>query len=290
MQREQNAPMEQDADQAETDPRQSSVPSRTTVEQLSTAAKRDEVARVRDLLSDARDRDAEERDQAAAERDAAAAARDEATDERERRAVEAGRLSDDDAAELRALRLAAASDRQRSALERLAAAADREQAAADRKQAAADRGHAGLDELTGVFRRGTGELALTHEIDRSRRSGQSLVMAVIDIDALKAINDSQGHPAGDALLRDVAGAITSTLRSYDVTVRWGGDEFVCTLSEVTLLVASERIAEIQRALAAARPGASFSTGLAELADDDTFETLLARADTALIEAKANRDL
>jgi len=49
-----------------------------------------------------------------------------------------------------------------------------------------------------------------------------------------SINDNQGHAAGDALLRDVPTAITSTLRSYDVTVRWGGDEFVCALSDVTL--------------------------------------------------------
>ena len=102
----------------------------------------------------------------------AADARDRAADARERHAVEAGQL-DEAIASLRALRTLGASVRQQSALERIAAAADREAAAADRQQAAADRRHAGLDELTGVFRRGTGELALTHEIDRSRRSGRS---------------------------------------------------------------------------------------------------------------------
>jgi GGDEF domain-containing protein len=130
------------------------------------------------------------------------------------------------------------------------AEADRNAAATDRQRAASDRCDAGLDELTGIYRRGTGELALTHEIDRSRRSGLSLVIAVIDIDDLKAVNDNQGHAAGDALLRDMASAITSTLRSYDVTVRWGGDEFVCALSDLTIAAASERVAEIQRALEA----------------------------------------
>jgi diguanylate cyclase (GGDEF)-like protein len=180
-----------------------------------------------------------------------------------------------------------ASVRQQASRERIAAASDREAAAADRKQAAVDRDQAGLDELTGVFRRGAGELSLTQQIDRSRRSGHPLVLAIIDVDALKAVNDNQGHAAGDALLRDVTTAITSTMRSYDVTIRWGGDEFVCALSETTLEVAANRVAEIQRALAARRPGASISAGLAELADD-TLESLIARADTALYHAKSKR--
>lgn len=133
-----------------------------------------------------------------------------------------------------------------------------------------------------------GELALTHEIDRSRRSGRSLVLAVIDIDGLKAVNDTQGHAAGDALLRDVPAAIASALRSYDVTVRWGGDEFVCGLSDVTMDTASERISDIQKALAARRPPASVSVGLAELGEGDTLEAMVARADVALYRVKAGR--
>jgi diguanylate cyclase (GGDEF)-like protein len=133
-----------------------------------------------------------------------------------------------------------------------------------------------------------GELALTHEIDRSRRSGRSLVLAVIDIDALKLVNDTEGHAAGDALLRDVPAAIASALRSYDVTVRWGGDEFVCGLSDVTIDTASERINDIQKVLAARRPPASVSVGLAELGEGDTLESLVARADVALYKVKAGR--
>jgi diguanylate cyclase (GGDEF)-like protein len=180
--------------------------------------------------------------------------------------------------------------REESARERIAARSDREAAAADRERAAADRRYADLDELTGVFRRGAGELALTHEIRRSRRQERSLVVAVIDVDALKAVNDNHGHADGDALLRDVAAAITSTLRSYDVAVRWGGDEFVCGVSDVTLEVALERLVEIQRAFTALRPGASISAGLPELTDDDTLESLIARADTALYQSKAARGI
>jgi GGDEF domain-containing protein len=189
-----------------------SARARTTAQRLATAARRDEMARGRDRTAAARDAIAESRDQAADVRDHAA-------EERERRAVETGDL-DEAIATSRTVRDSGAAVRQQAALERIAAATDRDQAAADRRQAASDRSDAGLDESTGIFRRGTGRLALTHEIDRSRRSGDSLVLAVIRVDGLKAVNDNEGHAAGDSLLRDIPAAITSTLRSYDA--RCGG--------------------------------------------------------------------
>jgi diguanylate cyclase (GGDEF)-like protein len=248
--------------------------STTTAKRIATAALRDELALVRDLTAAARDRTARARDDAAAARDRAAEAR-------ERRAVEAGNL-DDAVIALRMLRVSGASIRQQSARERIAAAADREAAEADRQHAAADRAHPDVDDLTSVFRRGTDELALTHEIDRSRQSGKPLVISVIEIDTENAVNDN-GQAGGDALLRDLE--VTSTLRSYDVMVRWGGNEFVCALSDATLTTALERVAEIQHALEARRPGASISVGLAELDDDDTLDSLIARADTDLTNAK-----
>jgi diguanylate cyclase (GGDEF)-like protein len=255
--------------------------SRRTAERLVIATRRDEVARVRDVTATARDR-------IARARDVAADARDRAAEARERRAVGSGDVAVA-LLPLKEMRAAAAAVRRESAEERNAAASDRVAAAEDRRQAGLDRRVAGLDELTGVFRRGTGDLALAHEIDRSRRSRRALVLALIDVDGLKTVNDTEGHAAGDTLLRDVAQAITSTLRSYDVVVRWGGDEFICALSDVSLEVSSERIAEIRRALAIARDDASISIGLAELGEEDTLESLTARADIALYEAKTDRD-
>jgi diguanylate cyclase (GGDEF)-like protein len=252
----------------------------TTTQRLVTADQRDEVARTRDLTAVARDRTAAARDDAARSRDRAAEAR-------ERHAAETGDV-DEAVTALRSLRVFAESVRRAAKLERGSAAADREAAAADRERAAADRRYAGLDELTGIFRRGTGEIALTNEVARSRRLDQSLVLAMIDVDGLKIVNDSQGHSSGDALLRGVAAAISSTMRAYDVTVRWGGDEFVCALSNVTLEVASERVADIERALATRWPEASISVGLAELEDDDTLDGLIARADTSLYGVKVAR--
>ena len=115
-----------------------------------------------------------------------------------------------------------------------------------------------------------------------------MVVAMIDVDALKAVNDEHGHAEGDALLRDVVTAITSTTRSYDVTMRWGGDEFVCALSDVTLDVAAKRTGGIRHALDELRSGASLTTGLAELHADDSLESLIARADADLYQAKGKR--
>jgi len=248
-----------------------------TARRIETATHRDEIARLRDLTAEARDRIAQARDDAAA-------ARDRAAELRERRAAESGTI-DDAILALQRVRRSAAEVRQRAADERAAAAADRNAAADDREHAASDRRLGGLDELTGVFRRGMGELALTHEIDRAHRLGRRLVLAVLDVDELKDVNDRAGHAAGDALLRDVAIAITSTLRSYDITVRWGGDEFVCAMSDVTLELAAERIAAIQRTLNARNPSASISAGQASLRDDDTLDSLIARADAELYLAK-----
>jgi diguanylate cyclase (GGDEF)-like protein len=256
------------------------VRARTTGRRLATAELRDEVARARDLTAAARDRTAQARDKAADARDCAA-------ETREHHAAAAHDV-DEALGTLRTLRVSGASTRQQSALERSAAAGDRDAAAADRQQAAADRGDAGLDELTGVLRRGTGELALTHEIDRSRRTGKPLILALVDVDNLKAVNDTDGHAAGDALLRAVPTAITVTLRSYDVTVRWGGDEFVCALPDMTRTAAAGRIDLIQRELEVLRPGATICAGLAELRSDDTLRSLVARADTDLYRAKASR--
>ena len=211
---------------------------------------------------------------------------DRAAEDFEHRLLRSGK---DPLSALRAMMVAAATARHQAALERQAAAADREAAATARQRSADERGYAGVDELTGMLRRGAGELALRAEIDRARRSIAPLVLAVIDVDRLKLVNDAKGHAAGDALLTDVAAAIGSTLRSYDVTVRWGGDEFVCVLSDVSLEAASDRVAEIQRGLQDRNPGASISVGLAELEEADDLASLIARADTALYAAKSRRE-
>lgn len=145
-----------------------------------------------------------------------------------------------------------------------------------------------IDELTGTLRRQAGLHALEREIDRARRSSEGkLVVAFIDVDDLKHLNDSQGHAAGDRLLQDVAATLRTQLRSYDLVMRWGGDEFVCVLPEAGLEGAARIVEDIAVGFVA-RNGYAFSTGFAALEDTDTAEDLVSRADKRLYETRRER--
>jgi diguanylate cyclase (GGDEF)-like protein len=129
---------------------------------------------------------------------------------------------------------------------------------------------------------------LERDIERARRGDGLFVLAYVDVDALKLVNDRDGHAAGDALLRDVANAIQLHLRAYDTLVRVGGDEFVCALSDCTCATAEVRFREIRATLAQTQALASISMGCAELRPDETLDQLTERADRALYTAKGPR--
>lgn len=137
------------------------------------------------------------------------------------------------------------------------------------------------DELTGVNRRGAGLELVRHELERARRLGGALVVAFIDVDGLKQVNDREGHAAGDALLSGVGAVLRGRLRSYDVVLRYGGDEFVCALSGVAEAAAEGILDEVSAQVAAVTGGGTLSRGLATLRPDDTVATLVARADADL---------
>jgi GGDEF domain-containing protein len=111
---------------------------------------------------------------------------------------------------------------------------------------AKDREDSGTDELTGVSRRGAGLAAIGREINRVQRVGGELVAAYVDVDGLKATNDTRGHAAGDALLIAVADSLRACLRSYDVITRVGGDEFVCALPGIAVDQARRRFEAVSR--------------------------------------------
>jgi diguanylate cyclase (GGDEF)-like protein len=241
------------------------------------AISRDETARLRDLTAHSRDLAAEARDRAA-------------TRQAEAQALPPAQPSADAAALAvlaagETLRADAAADRERAASDRQRGATDREQAAADRSQSRIDLQRAHLDSLTGVYMRDLGNVTIQHEIDRSRRSGEPFVLAFVDVDGLKAINDSDGHAAGDTALRSVAAALKSELRSYDPIVRIGGDEFLCGFTNTKLVASMARVEQIRRVVAAGPGGLSITVGLAELQSDDTFGALAARADRDMYENK-----
>ena len=154
------------------------------------------------------------------ETDLAAATRDEAAAQHDRElAARDAALSDEGGAAIR----------RRAALNR-----KREQAARDRLEARADReallrllAISETDGLTGARARSPGLADLSREIGRARRAAGRLAIAYVDVVGLRAVNDTRGHAAGDAMLQRVVRAIRPGLRSYDPVVRLGGDDFLC---------------------------------------------------------------
>jgi diguanylate cyclase (GGDEF)-like protein len=169
--------------------------------------------------------------------------------------------------------------------DRKMAASDRANAALDRLAADEERRLSALDSLTGVYVRGVGFMELQREMRRAKRLAHTFVVAFVDVDNLKTVNDLHGHAAGDHLLRRVAGTLGQKLRSYDLVMRYGGDEFVCALSDLPMAAVLQRFEEVREALA---PDGAVTVGLAEMLPDDTAEELVVRADADLYRRRAER--
>jgi diguanylate cyclase (GGDEF)-like protein len=169
-----------------------------------------------------------------------------------------------------------------------AAAEDRRLAAADRRRAAEFLSNVYRDEVTGVLNRGAGREQMRAEIDRALRAATPLAVIFFDVDGLKFINDAHGHRRGDEVLAAAGTALRSSLRSYDLIVRYGGDEFVCALPGGTEETASESILRTERALHELIPSATLSAGHAQLLPGDTLDIVVDRADADLYRQRAHR--
>lgn len=265
------------------------------VEQGNDTLARIATALVRERVGAELDVQAIRRDENACFRDGAAAERDEAADLADRTAEELARTANESDPNIKNAHEAAAEARRRAAAARATAAEDRLRAAQDREAAARDREllraeleRSHVDELTGAYRRGIGEVILCQEIERGKRSQGNLVFVFVDVDRLKETNSRFGHLAGDAVLRHVYTALHARLRPYDPIVRFGGDEFVCAISGTSLEGARDRISDAQLDLAKLDPNVSISTGLVAMEDADTLATLIGRADAVLREARRRR--
>lgn len=245
----------------------------TDKEHEALSAAHDARANARDARALARDERAAERDALAAERDARAVARDDAALARET-------AKDWTDAETLAIQVEARRDRFAAARDRFAAKSDRAAARLDRVVSALERVESSIDGLTGAYRRDAGMLELEHEVTRARRTGDTFVLAFVDVNNLKARNDTLGHLAGDQLLRKIADTLRANVRSYDLVVRYGGDEFVCGFPALDVNDAAERFARINGDLAATAE-ASVAYGLAELETDDSLADLIIRADSVM---------
>lgn len=151
------------------------------------------------------------------------------------------------------------------------------------------------DQLTGLLNRREFDRLLAEEEERSRRFGHPLGLVMVDIDHFKRVNDTHGHPVGDAVLREVARRLAAEARSVDRVARFGGEEFGMIIMEsdgaAAFDIARRVCAAVQREPILAKDtlplNVTISAGAASLPRDArTAEELVAAADKALYAAKA----
>lgn len=153
---------------------------------------------------------------------------------------------------------------------------------------------AAIDELTGVLNRRFGMKRLTEEFDRSRRHTLPLSIAMIDIDNFKKINDTYGHPAGDFILKTLAGLLLQNTRVSDFAVRFGGEEFIVAVPGASAVDCFELMERIRNQASTLKVqygshvlGLTFSGGISSFpsAKANDINAMIQVADEALYKAK-----
>jgi diguanylate cyclase (GGDEF)-like protein len=116
------------------------------------------------------------------------------------------------------------------------------------------------------------------------------VVCMIDIDHLKEINDADGHPVGDAVIRAAANAIRGHIRADDLLFRWGGDEFLIILPSSTLELVNERLGPLAEGISALGGSITFhlSWGISEFGDSASLEEAIRLADRQMYELRVAR--
>ena len=152
------------------------------------------------------------------------------------------------------------------------------------------RGAADLDHLTGLANRRRFRVALTGEVERWRRYGVPCALLLLDIDHMKAINDSFGHPVGDLVIREIASTLTRVSRDNDTAARLGGEEFALLFAGIDGTKAEFAAKRLLDTLADQEVegvgNISVSIGVASCPDHaDSERALYAASDQALYVAK-----
>ncbi|MNZ83522.1 Response regulator PleD [compost metagenome] len=148
------------------------------------------------------------------------------------------------------------------------------------------------DPLTGLPNRAGLDERLELEMERWQRYGGDLLLAVLDVDHFKRINDEFGHLAGDKVLKIIATELAKRLRRTDFIARYGGEEFVMLLPSTSLENGQQLLEALRNAIAdcpfhfrGKRLAITCSAGLAQFNPGDRSETVFERADQALYRAK-----
>src|SRR5580704_14202857 len=145
-----------------------------------------------------------------------------------------------------------------------------------------------IDALTGLYNRRFAEQRLVAEVARSARKGHPLTIVLLDLDEFKLINDTYGHPAGDLALQQFAAALSRAVRTGDLAVRMGGDEFLLILPECNheqLQLVLDRIGPLEVVWESRKFSVQYAAGWKEYVVGDQPEAMLAAADQALYENK-----
>lgn len=149
------------------------------------------------------------------------------------------------------------------------------------------------DELTGLANRRHMLERMEAERLRSHRTGRPLLLALLDLDHFKNVNDTHGHAAGDQVLQAFVGGVQAMVRGTDVLARWGGEEFVLMLPETDAAGAEELLEHLRHAVQALEVPMdgqtlriTVSIGLAAGRPGETVAQTLDRADQAVYQAKA----
>ncbi|ATB69932.1 putative diguanylate cyclase YdaM [Sulfurospirillum diekertiae] len=145
------------------------------------------------------------------------------------------------------------------------------------------------DKLTGLYNRAKFDEVLSHELARTERFHHTFGLVIMDIDYFKSVNDTHGHHVGDTFLVEISTVIQSCIRSTDVLVRWGGEEFalIClesSLPGILTLVETIRLT-IEEHVFAHVGKRTISIGVTLYKENDTDTLMVSRADLALYEAK-----
>ncbi|MCF7984222.1 MAG: diguanylate cyclase [Thiohalocapsa sp.] len=149
------------------------------------------------------------------------------------------------------------------------------------------------DALTGIPNRLAMDNRIRQSIGGKRRGDASDNLLFLDLDQMKAVNDKAGHAAGDLLLKKVGQLLVENVRDTDLVARWGGDEFAILLSNCqrgdAVRIADKILRELRAMRFSLGDGADYSItasiGVTAASDQDTPESLMARADGAAYEAK-----
>ncbi|MDT8451666.1 MAG: GGDEF domain-containing protein [Gammaproteobacteria bacterium] len=145
------------------------------------------------------------------------------------------------------------------------------------------------DPLTSIYNRRKFNELLATEIERSKRYQNSLSIIMCDIDHFKKINDTFGHDVGDRVIRKFSKQIHENIREIDMFARWGGEEFMILMPNVSVenahSVAEKLRTVIEKTEIETADNFTASFGVADLLLDDTAETFIKRADQALYKAK-----